>query len=149
MFIWKHWIFVRGQLRQNWINFLRSMLFEIHLSYCVLLVEMARKTSIRSWVFPSGCKPIAVINLSFLFCPWSSQSRCNVYSHSKRALLEIRQSADWCINRSLEHIGVRAPLDLGGRWPYCPKKSTPCSKACVVQTHSNRIKHRNAPNSYV
>ena len=34
-------------------------------------------------------------------------------------------------------IGVRAPLDLAARRPYCPKKITQCPKTCVVQTHSN------------
>ena len=45
------------------------------------------------------------------------------------------------------YIGVRAPLDLGERGPYCPKKNTQCPKACVGQTHSNRSKNNNAPNS--
>ena len=42
-------------------------------------------------------------------------------------------------------IGVRAPLDLRGRRPYCPKKITQCPKECVVQTHSNRSKTKTLP----
>ena len=44
-------------------------------------------------------------------------------------------------------IGVRAPSELGGRWPFCPKKNYKTPKASVVYTYSNRSKNKNVSNS--
>ena len=44
------------------------------------------------------------------------------------------------------HTGI---FGLAGAVTILPKKITQCPKACVVQTHSNRSKNKNAPISYI
>ena len=125
----------------------------------------------RTWVF-STSHEIAIISYLLRFLPSTTfssfirQKKCHVMflfrpsasllSHLQKPSINSFRIECEPRHRScnasiafdlypLPVIGVRAPLDLGGWWSYCPKKITQCPKECVVQTHSNLSKTKTLP----
>ena len=101
--------------------------------------------------FP-GVKEVTISTHGFAFFPNVFLSYIAFAFHFKVST-QFGQSkfslfAEICLTSFRSHACCREITTIW-RWPYCPKKIPQCPEACVVRTHSNCSKNKEAPNSYV